>query len=132
MKLTQQAAENRPLNIGKSDQIFFDDAIPGFGVRIRLPRKWNGGALSNQPPSRVWIFQYRNGAGATRRMNIGLVSAVKAQAARERAAKLHAEVTLGGDPALVKVEARAKAGDTLGSLIERYLDRQGTQLRPGS
>ena len=97
MKLTQQAAENHPLEIGKTDQIFFDDAIPGFGVRVRQAKKWDkkwGGALSNQPPSRSWIFQYRRGA-ESRRMKIGEVSAIKVQAAREIARKLHAKVTLG-------------------------------------
>jgi integrase len=134
MKLTQQAAENQPLDIGKTDQIFFDDAIPGFGVRVRQAKKWDkkwNGALSNHPPSRSWVFQYRIGA-QSRRMNIGQVSAIRVQAAREIAAKLHAKVTLGEDPALAKVEAKAKASDTLGALVAKYLGRQRNQLRPGS
>jgi integrase len=131
MKLTQQAAENLPLNPGQTDRIAFDDSIPGFGIRVRQAKKWNGGALSNQAPSRSWVFQYRMGT-QSRRMNLGLVSAVKAQAARDIAAKLHAQVTLGEDPALQKVEAKAKASDTLGALVTKYLDRQRKELRPNS
>jgi len=130
MKLTQRAAENLPLNPGQIDRIAFDDSIPGFGVRVRQMKKWNG-ALSNQAPSRSWVFQYRMGA-QSRRMNLGQVSAVKAQAARDIAAKLHAQVILGEDPALQKVEAKAKASDTLGALVTKYLDRQRKELRPNS
>jgi len=130
MKLTQQAAENLPLNPGQTDRIAFDDLVPGFGIRVRQAKKWNG-ALSNRPPSRSWVFQYRMGT-QSRRMNLGLVSAVKAQDAREVAAKLHAKITLGEDPALQKIEAKAKASDTLGNLVIKYLDQQRKEQRPNS
>jgi integrase len=94
-------------------------------------RKWNGGALSNAEPSRSWIFQYRIGA-QSRRVLIGQVSAIKVQAAREIAAKYHLEVIAGQDPAAQKIAAKSRAADTLGGLIQKYLDRQQTELRPGS
>jgi integrase len=131
MKLTSQVAERLTLNPGQTDRIVFDDSVPGFGLRIRAVKKWNGGAISNQAPGRVWVYQYRFG-GKTRRMNLGEASAVKLQQARDIAAKLHAKVTLGEDPALQKVEAKAKASDTLGNLVTKYLDRQRKELRPNS
>jgi integrase len=130
MKLTSQIVDKLTLNPGQTDRIVFDDAVPGFGLRIRAVRKWNG-ALSNAEPGRTWVYQYRLG-GRTRRMNLGQASAVKVQQARDIAAQLHAKVTLGQDPAAEKEQAIAKASDTLGQLIQKYLDRQRTQLRPRS
>src|SRR5262249_9655609 len=97
MKLTSQVVDKLTLNPGQTDRIVFDDGVPGFGLRIRAVRKWNGGAISNQPPGRTWVFQYRD-AGKTRRVLIGEVSAIKVQRARELAGELHAKVALGQDP----------------------------------
>jgi hypothetical protein len=46
------------LQLGKSEAIFFDDDIPGFGLRVRA-----GG-------SRTFVFQYKLGA-KHRRMALG-------------------------------------------------------------
>ena len=46
MKLTQPTVNSLTLPLGKSDAIFFDDEVPGLGLRIR------GG------DKRSWIFQY--------------------------------------------------------------------------
>ena len=50
MKLTQKTVAALALLDGKSEAIFFDDDLPGFGVRIRV-----GGA-------RTWVFQYKLGS----------------------------------------------------------------------
>ena len=131
MKLTSAVVDKLALPPGKTDKIWFDDSISGFGYRVRAVRKWKSGALSNAGPSRSWIFQYRLGT-QSRRLTIGDASAIKPAKAREIAGNMHAKVRLGGDPALEKQQAIARSSDTLGNLVQKYLDRQRTQLRPGS
>jgi len=46
VKLTQPTINNLALPPGKSDAIYFDDDVPGLGLRLR------GGG------KRCWIFQY--------------------------------------------------------------------------
>lgn len=104
---------------GKSEIIVFDDDIPLFGFRVRA-----GG-------SRTWIFQYRQG-GKQRRMSLGSATAINAQVAREQAAKLHALVKLGHDPAGQKLAARAQASETFAALLGRYLAHKKASLRPRS
>ncbi|MBC8012879.1 MAG: DUF4102 domain-containing protein, partial [Methyloceanibacter sp.] len=47
MKLTQESVERLRLPSGKDEIIYFDDQMPGFGVRLRA-----GG-------SKRWLIQYR-------------------------------------------------------------------------
>jgi len=49
MKLTATTVKTAEIERGKSEAIFFDDDVPGFGLRIR-----EGG-------SRSFIFQYKLG-----------------------------------------------------------------------
>src|SRR5437868_4460952 len=103
MKLTAKGIRGVKLSSGKSDQLFWDDDIPGFGLRLRA-----GG-------SRNWIFQYALGA-KQRRLSLGgatleSFTAVKGSdgkivklGIREQAAQLHARVKLGQDPAGDKTE----------------------------
>ncbi len=71
---------------GKTDAIFFDDALKGFGYRQRLGV---GGRVL-----RTWVAQYRRG-GATRRYLIGSAEALSAGQARAAAEKVLARVALG-------------------------------------
>jgi hypothetical protein len=119
IKLTAQTAERLQLSSGEADRIFFDDAIPGFGLRVR-----NTG-------SRSWVYQYKVGR-KTHRLVIGRASAVKAGRAREIASEYHAKVKLGQNPTTEKRLQIQRAGHTFGALAERYLEQQQTGLRPGS
>jgi len=119
MNLTAQKVATLVLDSGKEDQIWFDDSVPGFGLRIR------------EAGSRSWIFQYKIGR-KTRRVVIGHASAIKVGRAREIAGELHAKVRLGGDPAADKRIKVERASHTLGGLVERYLAQQETELRSGS
>jgi hypothetical protein len=58
MNLTAQSIAALKLGDGETDRFFFDDAIPGFGIRIRA----NG--------TRTWVFQYKIGR-QQRRMSLG-------------------------------------------------------------
>jgi hypothetical protein len=89
---------------GKADAIFFDDALPSFGIRLR-----DGG-------SRMFVVCYRIGA-KQRRVTLGSTAVLKVDAARDRAAELLAAVRLGRDPQAERAEARARAGDTFASAV---------------
>jgi integrase len=52
------------------------------------------------------------------------------QLARDTAAKLAAQITLGGNPALEKQTAKAEAEHTIGVLAEQYLKVRGPHWRP--
>ena len=119
MKLNKTNAAQIEVPPGKHELIIFDDDIAGFGLRARA-----GG-------SRNWVFQYRQG-GKQRRISFGSASTVSAQQARERAVQLHAQVKLGHDPAGQKIESRARATETVGSVLLSYMSRKKTALRPRS
>ena len=119
MKLTLKTVEALRLRPGKSDHIEFDDDVTGFGVRLR-----DGG-------SRTWIYQYRIGS-KQRRMVLGSARSVPLSLARENASKLEARVKLGGDPAMDKDAARRDADNTVGTLVEQYLEARKSEWRPRS
>jgi integrase len=119
MKFTKQSVAALSLPEGKSDAIYFDDSMPGFGVRIRV-----GGKA-------VWVAQCRV-HGRTQRHTLGDIRKIDLDAARAAARKHFAEVTLGGDPAADKAEAKARAALLLGPNIDRYLEIKKPVLRPNS
>jgi hypothetical protein len=95
MKFTKQSIADLALPGGKSDAIWFDDTLPGFGVRLRA-----GGKA-------VWIVQYRVGQ-RQRRETLGDVRKVDLETARTAAKKRFAQVLLGADPQAEKAEAPAR------------------------
>jgi integrase len=119
MKLTAQSADELKIEAGKTDVIVFDDAVPGFGLRIR------------DTGSRSWVYQYKV-AGKTRRLVIGQASAIKFGRAKEIASEYHAKVRLGRDPASERWMQIQRISHTLGALVARYLDQRRSELRPGS
>jgi integrase len=119
MKLTQRDVGTVVVPSGKSEVIQFDDAIPGFGYRVRV----SGAA--------TWIFQYKLGS-KQRRLTLGSAKAIGAKNAREIASKLHARVRLGEDPAGDKIESRAKAAETFGSILQPFLSVKKTELKARS
>jgi integrase len=130
MKLTEKIVATLALDSGQDDRIWFDDAVAGFGLRIRRVKKWSG-VYSNKPPSKTWLMQYRIG-GKTRRLVIGEASAMKAGRAREIAEELRAKIKLGHDPAMEKRVRIERSSHTFGGLVEKYLRAQRVELRPGS
>ena len=119
MKITKTTIAGAMLPPGKSEFKFWDDDVPGFGLRIR-----RGG-------SRTLIFQYRQGS-KQRKLTLGAVSALGIEAARKEASRLHAQVRLGHDPAGHRVEERARAVETFGALLKPYLDHKRKELKPRS
>jgi integrase len=119
MGLTVKDADGLKLKPGQKERIEFDDKVAGLGLRIR-----EGG-------SRTWIYQYRIGK-KQRRMVLGSAKSVPLGLARENAGKLEAKVRLGGDPALAKQTAQEEAGNTLGALLDQYLEARKSEWRPRS
>jgi len=94
---------------GKKDVIHFDDAMPGFGFRLRLG---GGGRVL-----RTWIVQYRR-AGASRRVLLGSAEVLSAEQARAQAKKVLAKVALGADPQAERTERRKADRVTFRSVVE--------------
>jgi integrase len=119
MRLTQTSVQRLSIPRGKSEAIFFDDELPGFGLRLR-----EGG-------SRNWIVQYKVGP-KQRRMTLGSTAMLTVAKARDAAATALAKVRLGNDPANEKAMARLAAGETLKAIAARYLEWHGANRRPNS
>jgi integrase len=117
MRLTRAAIRSLALPPGKRDHIYFDDELPGFGLRLRA-----GG-------SQRYVLQYDIG-GKTRKMSLGSPAELDSGKARETARDLLAAVRLGRDPAGERSEARARVAETVGALLPRYLAHKA--IRPST
>lgn len=85
MRLTNQSAAALKVPEGKAYVIVFDDDLAGFGMR------------ANAGGSRVWVVQYRNATGQTKRETLGKVGVLSATDARRAAAERLAYGKAGGD-----------------------------------
>ena len=119
MKLTRQNVARLKLPADKSEVIFFDEDLAGFGLRIR-----SGG-------KRTWVVQYRLGK-KQRRVTLGTVESLTAEAARETAKTALAKVQLGGDPQGERLSSHDRAAHTFDGLVTRYLEHQQSRLKPRS
>jgi integrase len=120
MRLNNDTVKKLSLPDNKKELIVFDDAMPGFGVRLR------GGG------KRTWIAQYRIGK-KQRRITLGTLETVNADDARKRARTALGKVYLGTDPQSEKAEARVQASVTLGIVAADYLARRAAmRLKPRS
>jgi hypothetical protein len=93
-----------------ADQFIWDEgkgALSGFGIRVQ--------------PSGVasYLIQYRNAAGATRRLVLGRVGVITPTQARDLALAKLGEVVEGADPSEERHQARAEM--TIGELCDWYL-----------
>jgi integrase len=111
MKLTQKAVAALMLPAGKSDAIYFDDDLPGFGYRLRK---------SGDKVGRTYVAQYRH-AGQTRRVTLGSASVLGSDQARTEAKKILAQAALKQDPASERKRKAAADRFTFSSLAEQYL-----------
>ena len=107
---------------GQNDKIYFDDAMPGFGYRLRR---------SGCEIKRTWIVQYRRGR-STRRILLGNAAVLSAAQAREQAKKVLGRVAIGEDPQAERRDRRGKDQLSLRSVIEEYVQAKEPELRPRS
>ncbi|MCJ2098977.1 tyrosine-type recombinase/integrase [Methylobacterium sp. E-046] len=118
MRLTNQTAAAVQLPPGKDRLVVFDDDLPGFGLSVS-----KGG-------SRMWVVQYRNALGQSKRESLGKAGLLSATEARKAASERLARAKLGEDPHAEKAKAKARAAVTFGAVVEPYLDAVSPHLRP--
>jgi integrase len=119
MKLSNTSIAKLKMPAGKLDHIEWDEAMPGFGVRIRA------GAGGEH---RTFIAQYKIGT-KHRRINLGNVAKVNLEDAHRQAKIIFGKVAMGEDPATEKNTSRAEASRTLDAIIARYLEAKQTAMR---
>src|SRR6516164_6881932 len=117
MKLTAANVRRLAVPADKSEAIYFDDDVPGFGLRLR------------SQGSRSFVFQYKLGT-KQRRMALGVASAVTISTARKTAENLYARVKLGQDPATDKSEAKLRAAETFSVAATEFLETLKVRYRP--
>jgi integrase len=103
-KITKRFVESLDSN-GK-DTDYFDDTLPGFGVRVRTSGR------------KVYFVRHRTRL-AQRRVTIGLHGPWTAEAARVEAQRLLGEFAAGNDSAVEKAKEKALA--TIAELGERFI-----------
>jgi integrase len=123
MKLTDASVAALKLDDGKKDRIVFDEALVGFGYRLRAGG--DGRVL------RSWIAQYRR-AGASRRLLLGSAEVLTAEKARAAAKAVLAKVALGEDPQGDREDRRGKDKLTFRKAVADYLETQERRLRPNT
>jgi integrase len=117
-KLTKTSVVSLTCPPGKAEEYYWDEGQPGFGLRT-----FKSGRA-------VWVCQYRNPEGRTRKMTLGDLKTVDVAKARQRAKDLLADAQLGGDP---QEDARAlRHGDTVKDVISDYLKAKEKKLKPRS
>ena len=121
MKLTTSSVAALTLPEGKADHVFWDESLPGFGVRLRGQAKH-------------YLIQYRVGT-QQRRESLGDVRKITLDQARQIARTRFAQIQLGTDPAAEKAKARAASAATaltLGVAVTRYLAYKKDRLSRSS
>lgn len=96
------------LQTQRPQEDFWDDALPGFGVRI------------TQSGRKSFVLMYRL-HGLKRRITLGTYPALSLADARQRAKTLLGEVACGRDPAAEKQGHREAL--SVGELVELFLER---------
>jgi hypothetical protein len=119
MKLTASTVRSAELPAGKSEVIFWDDDISGFG----LPLCAQG--------SRTLVFQYKLGR-AQHRLNYGKVEALNFPEIRKLALQHYASVKRGENRAADKADALRQASETFKFYLDQYLDALRQRYRPRS
>jgi integrase len=120
VKLKAKSVAALDLPAGKTDHIAWDEAMPGFGYRLR---RGAGGKLL-----RSWIVQYRR-AGASRRLLLGSAAVLGAEQARAMAKKALGRIANGEDPQADRIDRRGKDRVNLRSMLDEYLLQKGSQVR---
>jgi integrase len=109
------------LPAGKTDHIYWDAEMPGFGIRVR-------------PTKSAYIVQYRF-QKATQRESLGDVRKLTLEEARKVARQFFAKVELGVDPREQKRKAdevAAAAKLTFKSVVDLYLKARSSKMRPST
>jgi integrase len=121
MQLTKTTVAALSLPEGRTDHIYWDNELPGFGLRLR-------------GSSRRFVIQYRF-AGQSRRESLGDPRRVSLDEARRAARARFAKLELGVDPGAERAKAKAAAEAarlTLALVSNRYLEARKPAARPST
>jgi integrase len=129
-RATRQAQPGRQVDItkatlprlhcppGKAEAVFWDSETSGLALRAYPSGR------------RVWLCQYRDEHGRTRRVPLGKVGVVDPASARKAARETLARVAGGANPALERRATRTAA--SVGWLVDAYLQHAERALKPGT
>jgi integrase len=95
---------------GKADTYVWDDECPGLSIRL-------------QGNSRRWVVWYQAN-GKRRRVTLGAVASMKLKDARIQAGRIMSDARDGKDALAEREVTKAKAADTLGKLVDIFLERR--------
>jgi integrase len=113
-KLTPSFALKAAADPGAERTVFWDETLPGFGLMV------------TKTGSRSYVYQYRAG-GRSRRMTFPIKLGL--EQARREVRKAVGGVASGGDPLEERRKSAAMGENTLQSICEDYLKREGKRLR---
>ena len=119
-KLTKSAIDAFP--IAQSDTVYWDTALPGFGVKLTPKGR------------KVFIVLYRTGGAGSklRKYTIGPYGRVTLHQARVAAQKVFAARLEGRDPAAEKRESKRRiVADRVEDLLETFINQRLSQNRSG-
>jgi integrase len=114
LKLTVTGVDKAPVPTKGDRAIYWDTTLPGFGLVV------------TKTGHRSFVYQYRAGH-RSRRMTFPL--GLGLEKARKEARKALGGVAAGGDPLQERRKTEALAENTLQSICEEYLRRDGKRLR---
>ena len=113
-KLTPAFVAKAKAEPGANRTVYWDQSLPGFGLMVTKP------AIGPMSAS-------TDAGGQSRRLAIKTVLSL--DAARKEARAVLGAVAKGGDPLTERRKAEASAENTLRSVAENYLSREGGKLR---
>ena len=122
MKLTARTTASAALPEGKTDHIYWDTDLTGFGLRVRL---------GSDRVRKTFIAQYR-AHGRTRRVLIGPAEKLGAEQARAAAKKVLGRAAIGEDPQAERRAQRQREVYTLRSVAEDFLAAKRSTVRPNT
>ena len=112
-KLTKRFVDDLSAKSSR-DAVFWDDDLPGFGVRVK------------ESGARSFLVQYRNASGRSRRLTIGRYGVLTPDEARRLAKTTLADVAHGLDPAETRQADRRAL--TIAELCREYLEKANAGL----
>ncbi len=115
MKITKRSIDG--LEPNRQRYIVWDDALPGFGVRVEAKGR------------KTFLCRYRAG-GVRRQYTIGRYGVLTAEEARAEARRILGAVALGSDPAAARQQDRTAV--RLVDLVKAFVAEHGPKLKPRS
>ena len=116
--LNQKSLTELLLPEGKRTQFYWDTALHGFGLLLRLDAR--------DVLRKTWIVQYRTSEGQRRR-KLGDAAKLNADAARKKALAMLGKVAEGIDPAGDREERKPTL--TFATRVSQYLEMAALEVR---